>query len=245
VRPRRLTAILFSRPAIGLSVFLWLCGHLGAVPLGAVPLQDLAEWFRTEKRAARYTEVRSDLERVVQEAQDEGLPAAILVERVREGAAKAVRPEALRDAVSEELERLRQVSRVLQEAGIAESARVPEVYRTLLLCLRAGLHPETLREVLLADAGPPDPPDRAVASCETLLKLTSTTALEESERRRLGVSLVSSRLPTRGYTSIPSVFARGRSGGLTDREIADIIVLVLDGGGGIIQISEELERRVR
>jgi hypothetical protein len=206
---------------------------------------ELSRWLATSAAARRYRDVQESLGTIVAVADRQNLPSVVLVERVKEGAAKGAAPEALVAAAQAELDRLRMVEAVLREAGAGDLADSERVYRTLSLGLRAGLSAAAVRAILGDLAGSAETLGRSLAACEAVLSLSATTRLSEAELVRLGRALIDGKVPTGALGTVNAVFAKGRAGKLDDGELLAIVAGVLDRGGGIIQISGAVDAEVR
>lgn len=206
---------------------------------------ELARWLATGTAAQRYGVVRESLSAIIASADLEGLPSLVLVERLKEGAAKGAPPPSLVAAGQADLDRLRSAGSLLRGAGAVSLADPERVFRAISLGLRAGLSEATFASLLGDSGGTPRMLDRSLAACETLLGLTGLTDLSQEELVRLGRALIAGKVPEAAWGSIVAVFAKGRAGKLDDGEILSLVTGVLERGGGMIQISGSVEAEAR
>ena len=209
----------------------------------ASPASDELQKLLSSGSARRYVSMTQALTSIIAISDAENLPSMVLVDRFREGAAKSAPADALVAAGQLELDRLRVVARLLRESGNVSLREPARVYGTLSLCLRAGLDQGSLAQLIHASGV--GGIDRAVGVCETLLKLTGITTLNEGELARLGKALLNSRVPLSGYGALVGVFAKARGARLDDGTTLDLVVSVLERGGGLLQVNDSVEAASR
>lgn len=196
-------------------------------------------FFAEDPRSARYAELRSDIESVFRRARNRDISVESLNTLLREAAAKRVSPVALTNALEAELQRLGAAQELLRSAGYQESAVPAGALRRISVYLRAGVAPEVMEE--LAAQG--KPPSALLESLETLATVISTVELSREDAVSLGSALMNSALAPEGYGSVASAYVKGRVRGLSSGDVTDIVVRILNAGGGIIQIDREITSR--
>ena len=81
------------------------------------------------------------------------------------------------------------------------------------------------------------------AAGDAITRLRSVAELEEGETLKVGTLLLSSKVPVFAYGSLPSIYLKGRTAGLAEREIVDeVIIETLASGGGIIAMHVKIDR---
>jgi hypothetical protein len=114
------------------------------------------------------------------------------------------------------------------------------------LFLDGGLDPVlVVRPLLDVSLSIHDNTDRFMAACEMLMEIGSFGVEDQKTLHSLGDTLVRSRLATASYASISSLFVKARARRMNNDEITDIFTGIVKQGGGIVQIEQELERRLR
>lgn len=205
---------------------------------------ELREWLEAGRGAQRYSGIAGSLMDIVTGTEGKGLPGGVLLDRIREGAAKAVSPQRLLDATTAEAGRLEAVAVLLGSAGLDPERDAERVYGILSLCLRGGIRTGTLGALLHEGRLSTEPLERALAAAQAILGLAGITTLEPSDLERLGVSLIRGRLPWRAFGSMEALFAKARSAGRSDEATLQIVVTTLERGGGMIQLSDAIGRPV-
>lgn len=210
--------------------------------------KDLLQWFDAAPEAERYREIKPDLLALFREADETGIPADLLLGKVKEGAAKRVPPSRLLRAIRLEKERFQTGLEIITNAGYspAEKREKLSPYLKLLgIILREGTA-KTFLEELLHDAWTKGLNlAQGISSCGAVFQVQKITSLPEEDLLRLGKALFESSLPPSGYDSLPSVFLKGRVNRISERDILEIALRIFENGGGLIQLERELGRRMR
>lgn len=203
-------------------------------------IQTLHSWFRLEKKASRYSEKKDEIELLFNEAEQAGIPPSLLMERLKEGAAKGVPPGRLVSALRSEKERLVTARHYLKEAGYQ-----PENQHLKLLSIyfRGGLSVRSVGHLLNTGNREKKEIDAVFLLLDAVFQISKTVTLSADQLTALGRVLLESRLHPKSYSSINSFFIKGRARRLDDREILGIIEDVLNSDGGLIQLDRELQRR--
>ncbi len=203
-------------------------------------MQTLHSWFRLEKKADRYSDKKGEIELLFNRAERSGIPPSLLMERLKEGAAKGVPPGRLVSALRSEKERLVTAQRHITEAGY-----LPEKQHLKLVSiyLRGGLSVRIIEHVLDLGRQENKDIDDVFLLFDALFQISKTVILSEDQLTTLGRVMLHSTLHPKSYASINSFFIKGRARRLDDREILRIIEEVLGNDGRLIQLDRELQRR--
>lgn len=204
---------------------------------------DLGSWFRTDPKARDYRGVEGLIAETFERAQAADLPLWILMEKLREGAAKGVRADRLASGLQAEAARLLEAREILasQKVGVAERKSRDEIMKAISIALLSGLSSRTIAELFLLAVPPGRGPQDAVAACAALISLREASRLSDAKIRALGAALLASRLPAASFKSVASFFVRAGARGVREQDILDAMVIrALESGGGLVQMEEEL-----
>lgn len=233
----------FSTAAV---FFLLLTGNLFGEDLNGEEF--LQDWFSDSGESGRYTTIEDDLYPIFRLADNSGVPPALLMEKLREGAAKGIPGGRLLSALRSELERLISAGDILDGSGYfadVGSSETQNAYKIIAIMLREDIPEEKIRQLLEKGRERNLPLTAATAACSAVFQVSSVTDLRENELLRLGTSLYDSDLGPSNYDAVVSIFVRGRVNRLEDEEILDIIEDVFTRGGGLIRLERELNKRTR
>ncbi len=207
-------------------------------------------WFATDQRAVRYRQYEKEIEEILERAQEHRVTLELLFEKLKEGATKGVTWEKLSKALSSQYESVTKAEEIVANAegvhGKGKSKEHDSLVKHTSLFLDGGLDPALVVAPLLAaslsahgDTG------RFTAACEMLIEIGSFGVENRKTLYALGDALVRSRLSEASYASISSLFVKARARGMDSDEIAALFSGIVKRGGGIVQIEQELERRLR
>jgi hypothetical protein len=203
----------------------------------------VSSWFRTEAKARAYLAIEQQLVATFDAARAADLPLAILVEKLREGAAKGVRPDRLAAGLQEEARRLLEAKEILlaRKAAIDDPAVREETLKAMSIALLAGLSPETVGEFFSLAAPPRRGPRDAVAALAGVIPVRDATRLADTDIRRLGAALLASRLPAPAFKSVAAFFLRASASGAREQDILEgMVIPSLQAGGGLVQMEDAL-----
>ena len=230
---------------IVIVVLLLMSWPLFGQDAGASASDPVARFFAENPRSQSYEEARSELARVFEAARARNLPLTSLSTLLYEAAAKRVPADRLTAALQRELERLDTVRGILWATGLGETASEGKTreraLRQLSVHMQAGVGETVMREV----AEDAQTLDQFIEAAAALASVASASPVSDESLIRLGRALIDSRLDPSGYGSVSSAYIKGRVRGFAPREVTDLVVRVLDAGGGIIQIDRELNARRR
>lgn len=234
----RATAQIFTVSCVCavLLAFLPIPGVEAETPL-------LDQWYRESGNARRYTDERSELAAVLEQARQDGVPPELIMLVLREGAAKRVPASRLIAALEAEEERLATARRILERVDLLpiRTEDIRNALRELSVYQSAGVTPDVLSSILESA----DDLDRGLAAVAAVSQFLGIQPLSDNTTATLGISILGSELTPATYASLSSAYLRGTLDGLPPQTVARIIVDVLEAGGGLIQIDRELRARGR
>ena len=207
---------------------------------------DVESWFKADPRAKAYMDSKADVLLIFGEAQAAELPMWVLMDKLREGASKGVSPDRLTAGLQSEAARLSAAKAVLArgKVDIAERREYEEALRDMSIALLAGIGGDTIESLFAGIRMSSRTYRDVLAACAALIQMKNSSRLSEKELRRLGETLLSSKLPSSSFASIPSFFVKARASGLRESEILDsIVVKALETGGGFVRMEELLRIR--
>jgi hypothetical protein len=204
-------------------------------------------FFAEHPRSEMYASIRAELHRLFAAVRDEGVPPAPLMSVLREAAAKRVPAERLLQALAAESERLRLAVDVLAEYQLlpAQDTARGDALRRISVYLQGELSVAGMQGIARSAAELETGLAATLEAMEAVSSVTATAGLAPDRQRRLGEALLMSELDPDGYGAVRSAYVKGRLAGLTAQTITEIVVRVLEAGGGIIQIDRELTERGR
>jgi len=215
---------------------------LAGFPAGAEE-SVVSSWFRTEEKARAYLSIEQQLAATFDAARAAEVPLGILLEKLREGAAKGVRPDRLAAGLQEEARRLREAKDVLlaRKVEIDDPALREEALKAMSIALLAGLSPHTAGEFFSLAVPPRRGPRDALAALAAVIPVHDATRLADGEIRRLGAALLESRLPAPAFKSIAAFFLSASARGAREQDILEgMVIPSLQAGGGLVQMEEAL-----
>jgi hypothetical protein len=209
---------------------------------------DPSAWFKSDPLAPAYQGVEEQIRLVFDDAGRSGLPLRLLMEKLKEGAAKGVDPDKLAGGLRAEADRLLLAQEIFARRNVifAGPGAREEAMQKVSIALLAGLSPELIEELFALGRPPARGPADAEAACAALIQMRESGRLAEKDLLRLGVALMSSRLPASTFRSIPPFFIKARARDIGERELLDSIVIkALESGGGLVQMEDSLRLRLK
>jgi hypothetical protein len=204
-----------------------------------------ATWFKSDRTAPPYRDVQISIEAVFMDARSDGLPTALLMDKLREGAKKSVPAERLVEGLRAELGRLRAVHAMLdrQRVSVEDPRYLEEASKALSIALLGGVPVQTMETLFEMSLGTARGPRDIIATVTTLFQLREGSRISDEALLNLGKAMVGSALPTAAFRSIPSFFVKAAARGVRETDIiARIMIPVLESGGGLVKMEEELRR---
>lgn len=204
---------------------------------------DAAHWIQSEPRAHVYETVRPEILGFFDSAQKAGIPTGPLLDKLKEGVYKGVPAELLVSTLHAELDRLSVATKLVTRAErvFSEPAAREEAVRTVSLLLSAGTEAQTVQSLLAAAAGARRDSSDTMLGMAVLLQMKLSVNLSDASLQLLGTALFRSRQPSAVFGSVPAFFLRASSQGLEADKIVSMIVDVLNNGGGLIQMQDQLQ----
>lgn len=208
---------------------------------------DLKAWYREDRKAAKYEEIRSLLESIFAAAEQSDIPAVLLTEKLKQGSAKNVSPGRLADAMNSELARLIIAEGMVSdycESAVSTEERV-SLIRGISIFLSGSLSKNELEFYLSMCCEKGSGSSKFLSLGGAMLGIQTVEWLSPDQRLSLAESLLGSSVPPSGYNAVSSIFLKGKLNRLSPAEVLEIVTSSLSRGGGIIQMEDELNRRSR
>ncbi len=225
------------------TALIFLCPLI----ISAQTEEALSVWFQTQQQAKRYEGIKDELGAMLSQAGKAGIPITLLIEKMNQGASKQVLPESLLKAMDEELARLISARNLIEESGIMTKnhQEYQQTLKFLSVSFRSGLEYATLNTLFAIAAAEKRPLKDTLALCSVLIKIASIQRLKQDDYLLLGKALVTSRFPESAYDSIASFFLKANASGIKGSDTILFMAGVIEKGGGLIQMEQELARRTR
>ncbi len=190
-----------------------------------------------------YEPIKADVLSVIMTLREEEIPGDTIGLLVLEGAAKDVEPVRLIGAINLEVGRLLWLKQVLESSGYdeMEASELAEPLGRLSLFLQSGVERGALESLLRGQVDL----EKVLYAGEALGKIVQFAYATPEDQIRLANAMIGSNVPSRRYSALASTVLRGLSAGLSPDRLLDIIVEVLNSGGGILQIDQEIRSRGR
>jgi hypothetical protein len=224
------------------AAILFLVLTAGA-PLFAAE-NDAGAWFRSDPQAAAYAVVEPDISAVFTDADQAGIPTALLMDKLKEGASKTVAPDRLLLALRAEASRLTAGQAAVTRAKIrlAGTDERANVLKAISLLLVSGVQDATVDSLLAASSGKRNPSD-LVDALNVLVQIRLSTGLTDGAVQVLGTALLKSGLPRGAFPALPGVLFNAAARGMEDETAAAVLADVLNAGGGILQMENALQKK--
>lgn len=208
----------------------------------------IGSWFNNSRQAKPYNDIKEPILSLFARSEQRGVPSSLLLDKLKEGAAKRIPEQRLLAALSQELDRLTRAQQIIESTGYevdVEGTEYKEHLKLIVIMIRGGLSEIHIQNVLEFAEHIHKPLTAGIAACEALLQLNQIATLQEEQLLDVGKALLDSSLPTSGYASVTSIFIKARALKIRDKETVAILQRVLDQGGGLIQLEREINRRGR
>ena len=170
-----------------------------------------------------------------------------ILERLNLGSARKASPSSLVDAVSRDIERYAGFIETLETSGFlpADSQRETTLLRGMNAFALGGIPEETITRLFETAGAAGGDADAVLSAGTTLLKVRRYSPAGQEDLSSIGAALLSSGLPPSAYDSLATFFVKAAAGGILPAEASAIFIGVLERGGGIIQLEQELARRMK
>jgi len=219
--------------ALALAAFAILPG----VSLSA---DELTDWFRLSQAKA-YLSLRPDLEGLRDRLAEADVPTELLVERVKEGAAKKVSPERLLAALREDSDRFlflsSSYSRLPRDAAATENRL--RFIRDGAIAMRSGIEGGIFDACLagLASGGL----QRRLAALLAVAAVNARFPLGGEDIPPLVLALDASSERDSRFSRLSSVFVRARGLGLDTRWTSSRAIAILSAGGNLFTLESDID----
>ena len=233
------------------SPILLLICFIAPLSIAAETKGRVSDWLKTPQ-ATPYASIASELLESARRADDAGIPQILLVERLDEGALKAVPPPLLARAIGLDLERFNAVAKLL--ATLRNPPRAedsPALLRQGAILLRAGYGEDELAAIFEAARAPGEARGdlggqiaaRALRAAAVALDASLRFGLGPDTREALGAALASSALPSPRLDAILSLLAKAKGMRIQPEAAATILIENLKKGASLETLEREITRR--
>lgn len=203
------------------------------------------DWYASSGLSGRYDGVKAELQALVSSAERAGIPPELLLARMVEGGEKRVDPARLVLVLTRDLDNYSKVLSVLSALPAVQTRDKASLIEGGGIALRSGMAFETFRRALLTAAGKGVSPRRAIDALIAVAAVDSRLALDDESEGRLALSLACSAEKVERFSSLSSLFVRGKAGKIGNQDLVGLAVSILDGGGGFLELEREIIRRIK
>lgn len=203
------------------------------------------DWYASSGLSGRYDGVRAELQALVSSAERAGIPLEILLARMVEGGEKRVEPARLVSALTRDLENYSKVLSVIATLPAGQTRDRASLIEGGGIALRSGMAFATFQSAFLMAAGKGVAPRRAIDALIAVAAVDSRLALDDESEGRLALSLARSTEKAERFSSLSSLFVRGKAGKIGNKDLVGLAVSILDGGGGFLELEREIIRRLK
>jgi len=211
-----------------------------------LPAEDYSPllWLDSPAAAAYRTE-RDSLAALLRTARDGGVPGELLLDKLREGAAKKARPAVLLAALGAETERLRELGLALRRSPAPVRGDEVPLLKIGSTLLQGGMEMDTMDAVLTYAGSVGKTADRALGACGSALRVVAVSQAAPDRLKPFSECLIRSSLADKDYPHLVSVAVKAKRAGLLGDEFINLLVGILDSGGGLPALDREIDRRGR
>jgi len=212
-----------------------------------VIVRNLHKWIKTDRKGKRYSGYGEILSKLLKRAVKENIPAVLLMDKIREGAAKRIPPQRLITAVKNELTRLKTAKAIVYRQNIKPENEDQYANRLkhISILLLGGIKDKTITGLFNLMAETKRTADDILAACDVLVEFNSINLLAQDDLYGVGKALLFSRLKASTFSGISSIYLNARAKRIKTEDILTIIKNTLTNGGGIIQLDQEISNRGR
>lgn len=209
--------------------------------------QNFNKWILNDTRGKRYSDYRQYFNELFDAASKQNIPAALLINKIHEGAAKNIPPQRLIKAVSNELIRLETAKYILDNEKITpkDYGYYEDTLKHISILLLGGIESKTIIRLLKLKDKYSRTADDILTACDVLIQFNSIDRLSQGDLYSTGRALLMSRLKSASFSSIASIYLNARAKRIKTGDILKIIETTLENGGGLIQIDREISDRGR
>lgn len=199
-------------------------------------------WLNSSAGAA-YHSVDPELEQLFSKAEAKDIPGDIIVDKIKEGAAKVASGLQMVQALNAEVERLTTAVNLLSKEGRNLSGERSLALRAISLLLQGGMHVDTIDAVLEYASLLQKPSSRAIAALSASFRVIAIAQAPADLLRPLSESLVRSTLQDPQFVQLSSLAVRAKSKQLKGEQLIKMMIGSLDSGGGLTALDRDLQRR--
>jgi len=234
-----------------LGGLLLVCSPLAAQEKNAE--KTVAAWYRDNKRAAAYEHIRAEITAVVARSDAARVPPDTLIDMLDEAVSKGAPAADIVAALEKRAGELIALKAFLDGSrgclagnkGVAADSSVDsaEMLRCCALFLRRGITLDIIENVLREACARGKNFTAALDALRTIANIPSLGEIPAEKVVALGNAVLGSGLSPSGYTSLSSIYIKGKLKNINAAEVTDIIIAALRAGKGLIRIEQELNRR--
>ncbi len=213
-------------------VFLLFCVAFQAVASGSNEEAGAPPEF-----SGRYAALEDDANDLFAGLETSGAPVEKLMLLYKEGISKSVLPDTLQEAARREYDRLRFAAELFSEYYPHEE-HPREAFEALVLGMQSGIATELVESMAPAA----DTPTRLGDLIAALGRIRRWDVINADTLGQLGNALLESELNRQAYKAVATILVRAMAQG-EPAEIIDRVVRILQNGGGLVQISREIDSR--
>ncbi|MBN2737725.1 MAG: hypothetical protein JXR70_12145 [Spirochaetales bacterium] len=217
----------------------------------------LNQWFQLQTKASAYKTIHRDLLAEIKKLATHDITTEYLFEKLNQGLSKSAPPEQLLLAIKEDVQRLIQAKSIIQMLGQNEGVLIKQAnIKSLSIYIQAGLSMDFFN-ILLHDYPLFTPihqtnTDEFTARinqflllCEAMVKIGRASQNNHEELARLALAIVKSPIEPKAYETLASMYTRAKLNHLSDTIIMSTMIEILENKGGIIEITDQLNRRMK
>lgn len=222
------------------------CLLLALLSVGLSAQEGLSLWYAKSALAGPYAAVRPELALILETAEKGGIPAELMMARLTEGAEKRVSPERLVLALRRDLESYALVRDAI--TGSLGDVSPKDMLGLLTMggmALRSGMEAAVFDDVLRGAVSRGVSPRRAAAALVGVAALDSRFFLDNETERSLALSLSLSKEGEDHFSSLSSLFLRGKAGKLGTLDMVGLAIRAFNSGGGFLELENQILRRLK
>ncbi|MBN2736480.1 MAG: hypothetical protein JXR70_05825 [Spirochaetales bacterium] len=219
--------------------------------------QEILSWLNTKSRAFNYDKIDEELLFIFNQAKEANLPLDILFNRLKEAASKKIKSNQIFSVLSVELKELFKIKQIILKhnpclapldndenlQGIPVSKIQRERITLVLYYIKSDIPAETIDSAMTTACEVQKSYQQVFHLFNVFITITALHNLNSIELTELCDAVLRSKLNSDSYPSIASFFLKGHSSHINYSVIRNVIIKVLNSGGNLINIENELFRR--
>ncbi|MCA1950263.1 MAG: hypothetical protein LDL24_06810 [Treponema sp.] len=199
-------------------------------------------WLQSSASSA-YHSVSQELQSLINDAESRRIPENLVLDKLKEGAAKRVPPQQLLQALRTEIDRLTLAMQLLQKGSPVQAAQLESLLKSLSLLLQGGVPVDTIDAVIDYAVMLEKSSTRAVNALSSAFRIIAIAQAPAELLRPLSECLVRSNLSESQFPQIQSFAVRAKSRQILGESMIKLIIGSLDGGYGLVGLDRELQKR--